>query len=263
MTDHVTDPAAVRTDLAAVQEAGDRLLAAVRKLDEAAVPEPSRLPGWSRGHVLAHIARNADALLNVLTSARTGSHVPMYASAEVRDADIERDAGRPLAVHLDDLAESAERFNNAAAALHPEAWQRTVELRNGVTDLAARVPFRRLVEVELHHVDLGIGCEVEDLPAAFVEQDLEYVAGERFAGRPDVPPLLITTDAGRSWRTGRDLGEPTAVSGPAAALLGWLTGRSDGAGLDVVRGDVPGTGDSGGSADARTTPGLPALPPLG
>ncbi|MEV0474381.1 maleylpyruvate isomerase N-terminal domain-containing protein, partial [Streptomyces prunicolor] len=30
----------------------------------ASVAEPSRLPGWSRGHVLAHLARNADALVN-------------------------------------------------------------------------------------------------------------------------------------------------------------------------------------------------------
>ena len=44
-----------------------------------------------------------------------------------------------------------------------------MELRNGVTDSASRVPFRRWTEVELHHVDLGIGYELEDLPAEFVE----------------------------------------------------------------------------------------------
>ncbi|MET8678081.1 maleylpyruvate isomerase family mycothiol-dependent enzyme [Streptomyces sp. NPDC004647] len=238
MTDHVQDAAAV-------QEATDRLIAAVGKLDDAAVRAPSRLPGWSRGHVLAHLARNADALVNVLTAARTGTRIPMYASAEVRGADIERDADRPVAAHIEDLLASTERFNTAAAALHPEAWQRTVELRNGVTDRADRVLFRRLVEIELHHVDLGIGCEVEDLPASFVDRDLDYVAGERFAGRSDVPALLLTADDGRSWRTGRDGAEPTAVSGSAAALLGWLTGRADGARLDT-----------GGSA-------VPALPPLG
>ncbi|MGP3921782.1 maleylpyruvate isomerase family mycothiol-dependent enzyme [Streptomyces sp. 8N616] len=246
MNDHVIDHV---QDTAAVQEATGRLLATVRKLDDAALREPSRLPGWSRGHVLAHLARNADAMVNVLTSARTGTHIPMYASAEIRAADIERDAQRPLAAHIEDLLASADRFNTAAAALHPEAWQRTVELRGGVTDLAERVPFRRLIEVELHHVDLGTGCEIEDLPDSFVDRDLEYVAGERFAGRPDVPALEIRTDDGRAWRTGRagrtDGGVEAVVSGPAAALLGWLTGRSDGAGLDAH-----------GSA-------LPDLPPLG
>ncbi|MEU8570576.1 maleylpyruvate isomerase family mycothiol-dependent enzyme [Streptomyces pathocidini] len=246
MTDQAKDPQV--QDLAAVREATGRLLTAVRKLDDAAVREPSRLPGWSRGHVLAHVARNADALVNVLTSARTGERIPMYVSTEAREADIERGAGRPLAAHLEDLAHSADGFNTAAAALHPEAWQRTVELRNGVTDRASNVLFRRLTEVELHHVDLGIGCAVENLPASFVDRHLDYVAGERFAGRPDVPALLVTTEDGRSWRTGRkdaEGGEVTAVGGTAAELLAWLTGRAGGAGLD------------------RSAPALPALPPLG
>jgi maleylpyruvate isomerase len=36
----------------------------------------SGLPGWTRGHLLTHVARNADALRNLLTWARTGCHVP-------------------------------------------------------------------------------------------------------------------------------------------------------------------------------------------
>lgn len=238
MTDHALD-------MAAVTDATDRLVAAVGKLDDDAVRAPSRLPGWSRGHVLAHVARNADALVNVLTSAHTGETVPMYVSAEARDADIEAGAARPLGEQLEDLTASASRFNHAAELLTPDQWQRTVELRNGVTDLAARVPFRRLTEVELHHVDLGIGYEIDDLPAGFADPYLEYVAGERFAGRADVPPLLITTTDGRGWRTGREEGEPTPVTGSPRALLGWLTGRTGGAGLDT--------------GEAR----LPDLPPLG
>ena len=238
MTDHALD-------LASVADATDRLIAAAGKLDDAALREPSGLPGWSRGHVLAHVARNADALVNVLTSAHTGESVPMYTSAEARDADIEDGSGRPLAAQLEDLTASATRFNHAAALLTPDQWQRTVELRNGVTDVAARVPFRRLTEVELHLVDLGAGHTVTDIPGAFVDAYLEYVVGERFAGREDVPALLIAVDGGTPRRTGRADGEPVTVSGSPAALLGWLTGRTDGTGLR-----------SGGA-------GLPALPPLG
>ncbi|MGP4004640.1 maleylpyruvate isomerase family mycothiol-dependent enzyme [Streptomyces sp. 8N706] len=245
MTDHVRPTTDQVRDTAAVQEATDRLLASVRKLGDADLREPSLLPGWSRGHVLAHLARNADALVNVLDAARTGTHIPMYASAEARGADIERGADRPLSVQIEDLLAGTDRFNTAAAALHPEAWEATVTLRNGVTDRAFRVPFRRLVEIELHHVDLGVGYTVEDLPASFVDRDLDYVAGERFAGRSDVPALLITADDGRSWRTGRTDGDPVAVAGPATALLGWLTGRGDGSRLETR-----------GSA-------LPDLPPLG
>src|SRR5689334_20470049 len=122
-------------DLASVQDATERLLSAAAELDNAAVAEQSRLPGWTLGHVLAHLARNADALVNVLRGR------PMYASAEARDADIERDAPRSLDVQLADLRESAARLQQAGAA--PADWSRTVELRNGVTDVAARVPFRR------------------------------------------------------------------------------------------------------------------------
>ena len=45
---------------------------AAAELDPGQVAGPSRLPGWSRGHVLSHLARNADALVNLLTWARTG-----------------------------------------------------------------------------------------------------------------------------------------------------------------------------------------------
>lgn len=217
-------------DLVSVREATERLLTAAAKLDNASVAEPSRLPGWSRGHVLAHLARNADALVNVLAGR------PMYVSGTARDADIERDAPRPLDVQVTDVRESAARFQEAGAA--PADWSRTVELRNGVTDAAARVPFRRWAEVELHHVDLGIGYEMEDLPTEFVEREIEFLA-ERFLGHPDVPPTRLT-DGTRAWSTGREAGSPeVTVTGPAPELLGWLAGRRDGSGLRVEGGQLP------------------------
>lgn len=217
-------------DLESVREATERLLTAAAKVDNASVTEPSRLPGWSRGHVLAHLARNADALVNVLEGR------PMYVSAAARDADIERDASRPLGVQLADVRQTADHFQQAAAV--PADWSRTVELRNGVTDAAARLPFRRWVEVELHHVDLGIGYELEDLPAEFVERETDFLA-ERFAGHPDVEPVRLT-DGTRVWRTGRD--EEAAgitVRGTGADLLGWLAGRRTGSALTVEGGALP------------------------
>ncbi|MET8225312.1 maleylpyruvate isomerase family mycothiol-dependent enzyme [Streptomyces sp. NPDC005301] len=224
MNDHVRD-------LASVRDATERLLSAAARLDNAAVTESSRLPGWSRGHVLAHLARNADALVNVLGGR------PMYVSAEARDADIERDAPRPLAEQLADVRDSAARFQETGAA--PADWSRTVELRNGVTDSASRVPFRRWAEVELHHVDLGVGYELEDLPEEFTEREIEFLA-DRFAGRPDVPATRLT-DSTRAWSTGRGReGTPeVTVTGPAPALLGWLSGRRDGSGLTVDGGPLP------------------------
>ncbi|MEU8888316.1 maleylpyruvate isomerase family mycothiol-dependent enzyme [Streptomyces sp. NPDC048442] len=223
MSDHVHD-------LALLDAATDRLLASAAKLDNAAVAEPSRLPGWSRGHVLAHLARNADALLNVLAGR------PMYGSAEARDADIARDAPRPLGVQLDDVRTMAERFRQATE--ERADWGRTVELRNGVTDSASRVPFRRLIEVELHHVDLGIGYELEDLSEEFTGRECAFLA-DRFSGNAGVAATNLTAADGRQWTTGRGGDVTVTVTGSAADLLGWLSGRRDGAALTAVGGPLP------------------------
>ncbi|MFE7116928.1 maleylpyruvate isomerase family mycothiol-dependent enzyme [Streptomyces sp. NPDC057654] len=236
------------SDIAAVRAATDRLLTGAAALDDAGAAAPSLLPGWTRGHVFAHIARNADAITNLLTWARTDVKTPMYVSAEARDADIERDSTRPSAAHLDDLRSSAARFDEAASALSAEQQEYVVEMRNGVMERAAMLPYRRLVEVELHHVDLGIGYGLEDLPAAFVTREIGFMADVKLAGRAEVPALRLTASDGSSWRTGREDGDAVTVTGSPTDLLGWLVGRGDGAGLEV-RG-----GSSGGL--------LPALPPL-
>ncbi|WP_128976209.1 maleylpyruvate isomerase family mycothiol-dependent enzyme [Streptomyces roseicoloratus] len=227
-------------DIASVREATDRLVEAVSSWDNAALAEPSLLPGWTRGHVLAHLCRNADALVNVLQG------LPMYKDAETRDADIERDAGRPLEAQLADLRATADRFDKVCA--EPADWERTVELRNGVTDRAARVPFRRWVEVALHHVDLGAGYELEDLPDEFTTREIAFLA-DRWSGRPDVPPVTLRLghdEHAPAWRTGGTEGTPVVLGGTAAELLGWLSGRGDkGARLAVLEG-----------------PALPELPPL-
>ncbi|MFD0269999.1 maleylpyruvate isomerase family mycothiol-dependent enzyme [Streptomyces sp. NPDC127106] len=224
MTDHAHD-------LHVVREATERLLTAVAHLDNAALAEESHLPGWSRGHVLAHLSRNADALVNVFAGR------PMYDSAEARDKDIEEGAGRPLREQLADLRASHDRF--MAQTEGDQDWSRTVELRGGVTDLASNVPFRRLVEVELHHVDLNVGYGLEDLPEEFTGREIDFLA-DRWSARPEVPPTALVADDGRTWRTG-SAGEPAVtVSGPAAALLAWLAGRGDkGASLTTSGGPLP------------------------
>ncbi|MEU7639948.1 MULTISPECIES: maleylpyruvate isomerase family mycothiol-dependent enzyme [unclassified Streptomyces] len=239
----MTIPPDFPRDAAAVHESTDRLLVSLGKLDDAAVGEPSLLPGWTRGHVLAHLARNADALVNLLTWARTGVRTPMYASAAVRDGDIERDADRPLAVHLEDLQESAARFEAAAQALPADRRAYEVEMRNGVVERADRLALRRLAEVELHHVDLGVGYTVEQLSPAFVGSELDFLTGIKFAGHPDLPALELHGDDGRRWHTGRSAdgatAAPVVVGGSPTDLVGWLTGRADGGRLDTHGAPLP------------------------
>ncbi|MFD7546528.1 maleylpyruvate isomerase family mycothiol-dependent enzyme [Streptomyces sp. NPDC059578] len=223
MNDHVRD-------LTAVRDATERLLGAVAPMDNASLAGPSRLPGWTRGHLLAHLARNADALVNVLAG-----H-PMYSSADARNNDIERDAHRDLDTQAKDVRESAERLWTAAQI--PADWSRTVELRGGVRDTASRIPFRRLVEVELHHVDLDVGYELEDLSPTFVQQEILFLA-ERFRGLDGVPAVLIRQDDGRVVPTGSHGGTPLTVTGRQPDLLGWLAGRRDGSTLTATGGPLP------------------------
>jgi maleylpyruvate isomerase len=235
MAQHVVDQASA--DLATT-----RLLDAVRVMDAASVATPSRLPGWTRGHVLTHLARNADALANLLQG------LPMYRSEEARDADIAAGAGRPPAELLADLEESAGRLRDAFAA--EDDWERAVVVRGGTSLPVARLPFRRWSEVELHRVDLGAvepgaRYELEDLPEAFTLRMIDDLAA-RFAGHPGLPSLgLVAGPAavdGRTWTTGggsADSGGTVAVRGAAPDLLGWLSGRRDGSALTAEGGPLP------------------------
>ena len=94
---------------------------AVAALDDVAVAQPSALPGWTRGHVISHLARNAEALNNLVTWARTGVPTPMYASPEARDADIEASAGLGAQALRADLAGAASTLTTAFNSLTPDA----------------------------------------------------------------------------------------------------------------------------------------------
>jgi len=59
-----------------IDEATGRLTADVCGLTDEQAREQSLLAGWSRGHVLTHLARNADGLGNLLAWPRTGVRTP-------------------------------------------------------------------------------------------------------------------------------------------------------------------------------------------
>ena len=163
-----------------IDQATQRLLDTARIITEPDLRAPSQLPGWTRAHVLAHVARNADAMRNVLVGVRTGQDSPGYASAEARETGIEQDAGRLARQLTDDLAASAMALRTVARGLPGEAWQYQVQVLGSPRFPAAGVLTRRLVEVELHHADLGSGYTAADWPASFAGLDLpEPMRGQR------------------------------------------------------------------------------------
>jgi maleylpyruvate isomerase len=158
--------------LVLLDDAMRRLAGTTAALGDDEITEASLLPGWSRGHVLTHVARNADALRNLLIWARTGVMTPAYASQRARDEAIEAGARRKAGELLADVTESADAFRAEAVPLPPAAWQATVSLLDGVEFPATQLLTKRLVEVELHHTDLGCGYRRADWPAAFATMDL-------------------------------------------------------------------------------------------
>jgi maleylpyruvate isomerase len=224
----------VTTDslIALVDKATRHLLDAVSDLTDGEVREPSLLPGWTRGHVLTHIARNADALVNLLTWARTGEKMPMYPSREARNADIEAGARRGASELRDDIARSHLRFLEAAHSLDETAWNTRVEWgsehRGGP---ASFVPVLRGVEVELHHTDLGLGHQPADWAPDLIREALPYL-GEGLDERAGEPLVLQATDTWARLEYGGPGGR--TVEGPQVAVAAWLTGRSGGEGLVVV-----------------------------
>ena len=226
----VFDAASILDDIDA---ATGQLLATAAGLGDADVRQPSRLPDWSRGHVLTHLARNADGGRRLLGWARTGVEDREYPSPEARAAEIEAGSGRSAAELLDDLRASADRFAAEYRRMPSAAWEVTVRWTRGQEHPAARIADSRLTEVLLHHVDLDAGFGCGQWPPDFVRDLLGRFAVVHRT-RADAPAVrLLATDTGE--RHDLASGDPQAptVAGPQADLLGWLTGRSDGAGLDL------------------------------
>lgn len=198
---------------------------------DADLAEPTELPGWTRAHVVGHIARNAEALTRLATWARTGIEMPMYASPALRDEDIERSAQFPPAKLREDVWSTTAELDEALDSLDAEAWAASVRTAQGRVIPATEIPWLRVREVWLHAVDLGAG--ISELPPDVVDALLDDISGTRGRGLPR-GLLLRPVDRDRTWQVpGAD---PVTISGSAADLLAWLTGRGDGGNLD---GDLP------------------------
>ncbi len=238
MTVAAPDPTAVPSG-ADVETLRHLVTSATQRLlgDTIAVPDqdwvaPSRLPGWSRAHVATHLARQADALGRLVEGALSGHPQSMYGSPEQRDVEIEAGAtrrGLELQIDLDTSAGTlSDGFDAVSAA---SAWDRLVELRGGDQVPVRALPLARLSEVVLHHIDLAVGFSAEDIDQQAAQWLLSWCAF-RLRRRSDFPRLLLLSDSGFQQPVG-SAGEATTVTGPSAALLGWLTGR---AGPDFLAG---------------------------
>ncbi len=171
-----------------IDQATQRLLDVARVITEPDLRAPSLLPGWTRAHVLAHLARGADAMRNLLVGVRSGQDRSAYISAEARQADIEYGAGLRASELMADLADSAMALRTIARQLPDEGWQVPVRILDSAPFPAAQLLTRRLVEVELHHCDLGAGYGPADWPAAFARLELAEPMRSQRQDRLSYPP---------------------------------------------------------------------------
>lgn len=212
-----------------------RYLADIEGLTDEDVRAPSALPGWTRGHVITHLARNADALSRVLRAAQAGTEVAMYDSQETRDADVEAGAGRSAAELIEDAAASWGRMLQAENEIHDSHLDATFTRRPGQDPLPVRyVGQMRRDEVEIHHADLLLGYTAADWPEDFTRRLVKRRQDE-LADGPSM--VLSSTDVDGLWKFGP--GEGPEITGPIADLAWWLIGRGDGAGLVSSTGELP------------------------
>ncbi|MET9368897.1 maleylpyruvate isomerase N-terminal domain-containing protein [Streptomyces griseoflavus] len=176
------------------------MLDAVAGFDEDAFTAPSVLPGWSRKHLVAHVAANADALCNLVHWAATGEETPMYASAEERAAGIAKGPTLSAGELRSWLTDSANKLAAGLDGLTDEQWRHEVVTVQGRTVPATELPWMRAREVCVHAADLGSAVVTfADLPKGFLTALVAEIGARReLAELPDGPlPEVAAWLAGR------------------------------------------------------------------
>ena len=209
-------------DLRHIDQATSRLLTSIATVNDEQITAPSRLPGWTVGHCLTHIARNADGIAKLVIWAVTDVRTPMYPSMESRDAEIDQGAGRSAAALREDVAASASRLSTAMTELaqaDSAALERLVIFgapppSTPPNTPASQLGFARWREVTIHHADLGLpDFGYADFDDEFVARTLAFI---------------------------EDRSGPVNVSGPAVDLLTWRLGRGTPTSLRDENGNPPG-----------------------
>lgn len=219
-----------------LEAATGRLLATVDALPHPDWTGASHCTGWSRAHVIAHLALNAEGLAGVLRGIADGVPTTMYASDASRDDDIDELAHAGPAEVQERLRSSAELFDAALAAAGAVPRGATFERTPGGRVMPAdAVPFLRLREVEIHHADLDAGYTAADWPTetarSFLKNDSRQYRG------PGIH--VVATDHDARWSFGETGADSPTVSGPLGALAWWATGRDPGPVLSSSEGTLP------------------------
>lgn len=190
--------------------------------DEAAWDAPSELPGWTRKNLVAHVAANADALVNLTTWASTGVETPMYSSPQQRSQDIADAAFKSPTELRDWFDKSVSALEEGWDGLDEAAWRAPVVTAQGRTVPASETPWMRSREILIHPVDMATGVSFNQLPEGFLTKLIDDTAGKR--ATQETPALHLVADSGQTWDVAGN-GAPVTVTGPLPQLAAWMAGR--------------------------------------
>lgn len=206
-----------------MQDGTKFLLDAARTITSEDWTAPSGLPGWTRKHLAAHVAANANAIGNLVHWAATGRETPMYSSPDARLAGIARGPTLTSDELLDWLSTSADDLEASMSALSLEQWQHQVVTAQSRTVATTETPWMRAREVYVHAVDLGTGITFADLPEDYLLALQEDVTTKRASVGERIPELRGPLADITAYLTGRPYSDVTLTNGKPASTLGpWL-----------------------------------------
>jgi len=201
----------------------------LRGLTDALARRPSLLPDWTVGHVVTHLARNADSHTRMVEAAQRGEAVTQYAGGPPeREAAIAAGQGRPAAELLADLIVAHQRVERAWAATSDEVWATGLRLVGTGFNAIAWSAFQRWREAEVHFADLGlteIGAPGWDaLSPAYVEGELDEMIPTLHRRVPEGSAILLVAGdrPPRVYGAGDKL---VQIRASAGRVLQYLMGR--------------------------------------
>jgi maleylpyruvate isomerase len=199
-----------------VEAAADRLTAVLAGFDDDTARAASGLPGWSRGHVITHIANFSEAMTRQAEEALQGRVAEMYDGGRAaRDAAIEAGANRSaadLTIHLD---QTVDALLTAWRKVGRDDWSRPILHRNSNLEAGLNATWR---ELAIHIVDLDLGIT----PASWSEPFCLHLLDFLRPRTPDGIRLILKAET-TTWENGT--GEEHVLTGPLTDLTAWYAGR--------------------------------------
>lgn len=180
---------------------------------------PSDLPGWTRGHVLAHIAHVSNAVARQVEYALKGELIEFYDGGQGgRTQAIEMNAGHTAAEHREYISTAFTRALGVLGGLSEDQWSLSVSYRNGDVRGVALAYWRELV---IHFADLQLGRGPETWSKEFCLYLIEFLT----ARVPEDLQLKLLPLGLEPMTIGA--GENTvSVQGMITDIAAWLSGRT-------------------------------------